>query len=46
MLRPAEILYSGANATKAANLLGWSATNKMADVVRLMLDAENESSHS
>jgi GDPmannose 4,6-dehydratase len=43
MLRPAEILYSYADVTKAAKLLGWSAKNKMADVVRMMLEAEGQS---
>jgi GDPmannose 4,6-dehydratase len=43
MLRPAEILYSYADVAKAAKLLGWSAKNKMADVVRMMLDAEGQS---
>jgi GDPmannose 4,6-dehydratase len=40
MLRPSEIQYSYADASKAEKLLGWSATNKMADVVRMMLEAE------
>jgi GDPmannose 4,6-dehydratase len=43
MLRPSEILHSYADVSKAAKLLGWSAKNKMADVVRLMLAAEGES---
>jgi GDP-D-mannose dehydratase len=43
MLRPSEILYSYADVTKAAKLLGWSAKNKMADVVRMMLEAEGQS---
>jgi GDPmannose 4,6-dehydratase len=43
MLRPAEILFSYADVAKAANLLRWSAKNKMVDVVRMMLDAEGQS---
>jgi GDPmannose 4,6-dehydratase len=42
MLRPSEILYSYADVTKAAKLLGWSAKNKMADVARMMLEAEGQ----
>jgi GDPmannose 4,6-dehydratase len=42
MLRPSEILHSYADVSKAAKLLGWSAKNKMADVVRLMLAAEGQ----
>jgi GDPmannose 4,6-dehydratase len=40
MLRPSEIRYSYADASKATRLLQWSAANKMPDVVRLMLEAE------
>jgi GDPmannose 4,6-dehydratase len=43
MLRPAEILCSYADVTKAAKLLGWSAKNKMVDVVRMMLEADGQS---
>lgn len=42
MLRPAEILCSHADVTKAAKLLEWSAKNKMADVVRMMVEAEGQ----
>jgi GDPmannose 4,6-dehydratase len=40
MLRPSEIRYSCADASKAARVLPWSAANKMPDVVRLMLEAD------
>jgi GDPmannose 4,6-dehydratase len=40
MLRPSEIQCSYADTAKAETLLGWAAKNKMADVVRLMLEAE------
>jgi GDPmannose 4,6-dehydratase len=42
MMRPSEIMYSYADASRAERLLGWSAKNKMADVVELMLVAENQ----
>jgi GDPmannose 4,6-dehydratase len=42
MIRPSEIMYSYADASKAGRLLGWSAKNKMAAVVELMLAAEDE----
>jgi GDPmannose 4,6-dehydratase len=34
--RPTDILYSGADPTKAESLLNWRAKTKMTDVVRLM----------
>lgn len=40
MLRPSEIKSSYADVGKAARGLRWSATHKMPDVVRLMLEAE------
>ena len=40
LLRPTEIKYSYADAWKIKQQLGWSARNKMADVVRLMLEAD------
>ena len=40
MLRPSEIQYSYADASKAEKQLGWCAKHKMTDVVRMMLDAE------
>ncbi len=43
MIRPSEIMCSYADVSKAARLLGWTAKNKMADVVELMLAAEDES---
>jgi GDPmannose 4,6-dehydratase len=36
-IRPADIAYSGADPTKAAEELGWSAQLKMPDVVRAMI---------
>ncbi len=40
LLRPTEIKYSYADPRKIEQTLGWSAQNKMADVVRLMLAAD------
>ena len=40
LLRPTEIKYSYANIHKIGQQLGWAAQYKMADVVRLMLEAE------
>jgi GDPmannose 4,6-dehydratase len=40
LLRPTEIQYSYADPSKIERVLGWSATIKMADVVRLMLEAD------
>jgi GDPmannose 4,6-dehydratase len=40
LLRPTEIKYSYANVRKIEQKIGWSAQNKMADVVRLMLAAD------
>ncbi len=40
LLRPTEIKYSYADPRKIDQALGWSAQNKMADVVRLMLAAD------
>lgn len=42
LLRPADIPYSCGNAGKAYRQLGWRATSKMVDVVRLMIEAEQE----
>lgn len=42
LLRPADIRYNAGNATKAKRLLGWEATLRMPDVVRLMAAAERE----
>ena len=44
LLRPTEIQYSYGNPGKIERVLGWSARNKMADVVRLML-AANAAEH-
>jgi len=40
LLRPTEIKYSYADVGKIKQELGWSAKNKMTDVVRLMLEAD------
>lgn len=44
MIRPSEIMVSRANPDKAAKKLGWCATYKMKDVVRLMVDQELKNS--
>jgi GDPmannose 4,6-dehydratase len=38
--RPADILYSSGNPSKAARLLGWKAEKKMVDIVGLLVGAE------
>ena len=35
--RPSELLFSCGNPTKAENLLGWKAQNKMNEVIKLMI---------
>ena len=40
LLRPADIVHSRGDATKARNRLGWRAKFRMADVVRVMVEAE------
>jgi GDPmannose 4,6-dehydratase len=40
LLRPSEIMVSRGNPGKAAKELGWRAANRMRDVVRIMIDAE------
>jgi GDPmannose 4,6-dehydratase len=40
LFRPAEIALSAANPTKAGAILGWRAKSRMADVVRMMTEAE------
>ncbi len=40
LLRPSEIQFSYADVRKIEQKLGWTATRKMADVVRLMLEAD------
>lgn len=40
LFRPTDLAISCANPAKADRLLGWRATHKMADVVRLMIEAE------
>lgn len=38
LLRPSEIMVSRANAEKSASMLGWRATYRMKDVVRMMVE--------
>jgi len=40
LLRPSEIMISRGNPGKAYRELGWCAKNRMRDVVRIMIDAE------
>ncbi|MGA2962220.1 MAG: GDP-mannose 4,6-dehydratase [Candidatus Korobacteraceae bacterium] len=40
MIRPSDIRFSYADPSRAEQVLGWRATKKMHDVVRLMLAAE------
>jgi len=40
LFRPSDLIHSRVNPRKASDQLGWHATNKMQDVVRLMLDYE------
>jgi GDPmannose 4,6-dehydratase len=40
LLRPSEIMVSRGNPGKAARELGWRAENRMRDVIRIMIDAE------
>jgi GDPmannose 4,6-dehydratase len=40
LLRPTDLIVSKANAQKAQSLLGWSAQFQMADVARMMVEAE------
>jgi GDPmannose 4,6-dehydratase len=40
LLRPSEIMVSRGNPQKAEKELGWKATYRMRDVVRMMLEAE------
>ena len=42
LLRPSDIRRANANPARAARELGWTARNKMDDVVRLMMEAEAE----
>ena len=44
--RPTEILFNKGNAAKARAKLGWIATSKMPDVVRMMVDAELEAARN
>lgn len=41
LLRPSEIMVSQANPDKAREKLGWQASYKMRDVVRMMIDNEH-----
>jgi len=40
LLRPSDILYGKGNTGKAKRLLGWSPKYRVADVVKMMVDAE------
>lgn len=40
LLRPSEIMVSRGNPAKAAKELGWLAANRMKDVIRIMIAAE------
>jgi GDPmannose 4,6-dehydratase len=40
LMRPADILRNKVDPSKAANLLGWKAKNRMPQVVSMMLEAE------
>ncbi len=40
LLRPADITIGRANPSRAAKQLGWQASYKMADVVRMMVEEE------
>ena len=40
LLRPSEIMVSRGNPCKAADKLGWRAENRMRDVIRIMIAAE------
>jgi len=40
LLRPSEIMISRGNPAKAGKELGWRAENRMGDVVRIMIEAE------
>lgn len=40
LFRPADLLWSQGNASRAKSVLGWQASSKMRDVVKKMIDAE------
>ena len=40
LLRPADIVRSRGDATKVRERFGWRAQSRMADVVRMMAEAE------
>ena len=42
LLRPADIAYNAANPSKANERLDWQARHRMPDVVRLMVEAEDD----
>lgn len=42
LLRPNEILWSQGNSEKARKELGWKASKRMRDVVRILCDAQRE----
>jgi GDPmannose 4,6-dehydratase len=45
LLRPSEIMVSRGNPAKALQKLGWRATRKMRDVIKLIIDAELKSTN-
>lgn len=44
LLRPVDLMIGRANPVKSKNVLGWTATSKMQEVARLMVEAELGSS--
>ena len=44
-MRPTDIARGFGNPSKAKKKLGWSAKNRMADVVRMMMEEESTKSH-
>lgn len=42
LIRPNEILWSQGNSEKAYKILGWQATRRMRDVVKILCDAQRE----
>lgn len=42
LIRPNEILWSQGNSEKAYKMLGWQATKRMRDVVKILCDAQRE----
>ena len=46
LLRPSEIMVSKGDPGKAERVLGWQATSYMADVARMMVEADSEGSEA